>query len=295
VYDVDADAADPDTAVVRTLFRADRLLSARTIPKDSVTAGGTLAIPVPASFVLSRVQGGRRIRLGLLTRSDSSVTVRLRSAQTGAAPVLNYLARAGNDTQTVQVTVNSRAAPGSGLVNQQLADYAVAIRTPPPPSGALLAVGGLPASRAYLRFQLPAGIIESTTVVRATLLLTQRPSPPVDPADTMHIYVRLVRASSVLNADPGKAALLLGDLTLFPAPRLAVVPRDSGARSVEIVSLAAGWRVEDPAKTPRAVVLQAIDEGLAPHSALFFSTEAPEPLRPRLRLTYIPGSSFGLP
>ncbi|MGI9077416.1 MAG: hypothetical protein ACR2G6_08810 [Gemmatimonadaceae bacterium] len=287
LYDVDTAAADLDLDAIRVLFRPDRLLSSATFAPDSLT--GRLRIPVPTAFLLSRVTGGRRVRLGIAVRSDSSVQIRTLSTETGGPPVLTYLGRAVNDTQTVAALPNSR-----GFVTG-LADYVVVIKSVQPPP-TLLVVGGLPATRVYLRFALPGEILDSTTIVRATLVLTQIPSSTVDAADTIVVVPRLVRASGILDSDPGKASLLLADPQAFFLPPSLLVPGGSGTVRFEIVNAVNRWKFEDPGKLTRALVLQAADEGNGAHSATFYSSEAQDPgVRPRLELTFIPVAGFGLP
>jgi hypothetical protein len=50
-----------------------------------------------------------------------------------------------------------------------------------------------------------------------------------------------------------------------------------------------------PRGTQRALVLRADAEGLQASAVRFYSVEAPAGLRPRLRLSYVPRTNFGLP
>lgn len=137
-------------------------------------------------------------------------------------------------------------------------------------------------------------LVDSTTVVRATLLLTQAPSPGVDPTDSLVVLPLLGRARSVLDAEPGKAALVFDNDRQLPP--LQIPPNGSGVRQLEIASIIPIWRLEDPAKITRAIVLVLADEGTAGHVAYFYSTDASaESLRPRLKVSYIPRAGFGLP
>ncbi|MBC7789282.1 MAG: hypothetical protein H7Z74_05015 [Anaerolineae bacterium] len=287
VYDVDTTAADLDVGAIRPLFRPDRLIASASFAQDSLT--GRLRIPLPTAFLASRVIGGQRVRLGIAVRSDASVQIRSLSTESGGPPVITYLARVANDTQTVAAATNSRGAL------RGLADFVVVLRSSQAPA-TLLVVGGLPSSRVYLRFVLPTEFLDSTTIVRATLVLTQIPSTAVDAADTIIVIPRLVRASSILDSDPGKASLLLGDPQTFFVPALRLVPGASGTRKFEIVNAVNRWKSEDPEEFTRALVLQAADEGNSAHSAIFYSSEAQDPaLRPRLEITFIPIAGFGLP
>jgi hypothetical protein len=298
LYNVDTAADELDTAAVRVLFRPDRLLSTRTVPADSVAAVvvDSIRLPVPTAFLLPRVKGGLKVRLGVRVVSDSSVAVRVLSRESGLGPLLRYLGRAGTDTQTITMRSSTRGADPSDANASVFADLTVLLRAPSLLTAGSLAVGGLPGTRSYLRFALPEALVKSATIVRATLVLTQRPNPAIDASDSITIGARMVRASTRLDAAPGKAALLLLDQALIVTPTVRVLPSDSGQKLIEIAAFLRGWRLEDAATTPRAVVLQAGDEGNAPHAALFFSSEAAvDSLRPRLRLTYVPNARFGLP
>ncbi|HSJ63753.1 MAG TPA: hypothetical protein VK922_07585 [Gemmatimonadaceae bacterium] len=294
LYDVDTAVVGIDTAAVRLLFRPDRLLSSRTLHQDSLQ--GVRRIPVPTAFLEPRVIGAQRVRFGLAVRSDASVQFTILTAESGGAPVLNYLARAQADTQTLQIVASSNQPPTPGASATAFADYQVILQGFFPPDDAL-AVGGVPGHRVYLRFDVPQALLEENTIVRALLQLTQLPNATIDPADTVRILPRIVRATPVLDPEPGRAALVLGDVASFPMPALLVEPQDSGQVTLQVATALAAWRLDPGVRFTRALVLQALDEGLAPHAALFFSADpsVPQALRPRLLLSYVPRAGFGLP
>jgi len=65
------------------------------------------------------------------------------------------------------------------------------------------------------------------------------------------------------------------------------------SRAASVVSL---WRTEGPVRMQRAIVLQSSSEGHDARRFLIYSNTAlPDSLRPRMHLTYIPRSGFGLP
>jgi hypothetical protein len=297
VYDVDTVAADPDTAAVRTLFRPDRLVGSRTIPKDSLSnTTGAIKIPISKSFLANRVLARRRLRLGFAVRSDSSVVLHIGNATSGTAPSLSYLARAAADTQTLTVTAFTTTTQGGPPPLTNLTDYPIVLVQPPLRSN-LLVVGGLPGRRIYIRLSLPAHIADSSTVIRATLLLTQAPNIGFAPTDSLQIDPRIVLASKLLDPEPGKAALVLAALNpTNPEPPLVnVAVADSGLRRIEIASVVRSWRSARDTTLTRALVLQASDEGTSAAAAYFFSSKAPVTLRPRLELSYVPPGGVGLP
>jgi hypothetical protein len=294
LYDVDTTVTGIDTAAVRQLFRPDRLISSFTLDKDSLV--GVRRIPVPVSFLEPKIIGADRVRFGIAVRSDSSAQIQLLTAESAGAAILSYLARAPADTQTLSIVASSSVSPTPGAAATSFADYQVIVEGTFAPPG-FLAVGGVPGHRVYLRFDIPQDLIEENTIVRALLQLTQTPAGGVDGDDTVQVIPRLVRATSVLDPEPGKAALVLGDFASFPMPALGAVPTDTGVKTLQIATALAVWRLDPDTTFTRAIVLQALDEGLAPHTALFFPGDpsVPQALRPRLQITYVPRAGFGLP
>jgi hypothetical protein len=154
-------------------------------------------------------------------------------------------------------------------------------------------VGGVPSRRTYLRFTLPSRIADSTTVVRAVLRLVQQPSRGADPTDTVALVPDVVVASEVVT-DIRRAVALTSSGRLFGVDSVRLVPTDSGPREVSLVGVVRSWRLL-PAGTQRAVVLRASLEGAQAADLRFWSMEAAPALRPRLQISYIPRSNFGLP
>lgn len=296
VYDVDTTADIFDTQAIAATVRPDRLIpgATRTISRDSVT--GALRIPLPSDLIQSKVSAGRPLLLGFeaLSQDGSPVQVRLISMEGGSTPGLSYEAHHGADSAAVTVSANVQA--GTGVDLSTLADYTVVVKGTTPPDSTTLAIGGIPGSRTFVRFNLPAKIVDSTTVVRASLILTQRPSPSFIGPDTATIVPLVVRASTDVT-DPAKAALLVAPQGFINVPVLSLFPQDSGQRSIEIVQLVRLWRTELIGNNQRSLVLQLGSEGFDPRQFLFYSSNAavPDSLRPRLRLSYIPRASFGLP
>lgn len=294
IYDVDAEAAELDTGAVRALFRPDRLVADSVFPAPD-TLSGTIELELPKAFVEPRVLNQQRIRLGVIVRSDSALSFSFATTEGGSPPQLEFSATTELPaTSPVTVTANSFPPPTAGTPVPGLEDYTIVVQGTPPTPPAVLAVGGFPASRSYLRFDIPSGIVETTTVVRATLLLSQLPNTAVGSADSVSLIPRMVLANKAV--DPGKATLLLAAPGFPGIVALPLVPADSGVRSIELVSLLRQWRADDTTKASRALVLQSSGEGLDPQEVRFHSNEAPvDSLRPRLRITYIPRARFELP
>ena len=170
----------------------------------------------------------------------------------------------------------------------------ITAKTVIPPSNTI-SVGGFPGRRTYMRFDLPSRIVDSSTVLRATLTLTQFPlrgSPSA--LDSVGIYPFAITAGTVLTDIP-RLMRLVSVNTVNAFDSLRVVPADSGTRRLELVNLVRVWRNTKVEQTQRALVLVMGAEGVRPAIAAFFSSEAGSALRPRLQLTYVPTVTLGLP
>ena len=145
-----------------------------------------------------------------------------------------------------------------------------------------------------MRFDLPRHIVDSSTVVRATLTLTQYPMRASASAhDSLAIYPYPITAGVVVTDIPRLMRLVS---TAAPAAdSLRVVPADSGTHNLELVNLVRVWRNTKVEQTQRALVLLIGAEGSNPALATFFASQAAAGLRPRLQLTYVPRVTLGLP
>jgi hypothetical protein len=155
-------------------------------------------------------------------------------------------------------------------------------------------VGGLPNRRAFLRFSVPSRLVDSSTIVRATLLLEQRPLRAADPADTVQVEADLVLADTSV-VDLKRASDLAAPARAFGVDSVRFAPSDSGTRVISIVSLVRAWK-SLPKSGQRAIVLRTKYEGSQAAAVRFLSSEsAVKTSRPRLRISYIPRTEFALP
>jgi hypothetical protein len=136
--------------------------------------------------------------------------------------------------------------------------------------------------------------VDSTTIVRASLLLTQAPNRRLDVHDTVIVYpLAILAAPSVTD--------IASQLQFVAAPgflgldSLILSPGDSGPRAFEIAGLARTWRGQPLTVSPRTLALRSSAEAGFPAEIDFYSTSAAPSLRPRLRITYVPQTNFGLP
>ncbi|MDP9202179.1 MAG: hypothetical protein M3P26_09675 [Gemmatimonadota bacterium] len=279
-YDVDTTANDTSTAAVLELFRPDRFISSQLLDRAELT--DTVKYYISNAAVLDRIQSGARLRVGLRVTGATSSQIRIASTEGGVGPVLYFRATPDTTTKPLAVIPFSKTPIGESIVASHLTDYTVIAKAPPPAPPTVLAVGGLPPRRVYLRFDIPSSIIDSATVVRATLILNQLSNPALDATDTVLILPQLVLAGKVVT-DPAKASQIVADIS---GDTVRVRPGDSGPTNVELAGAFAVWRAQKPDTLPRAIVLKAVREGNLPLEIRFSSSEDVSALRPRLRISY---------
>ena len=311
VIDVDANVPDLDTATIHQLFLSRPAIGTLNVKKDSVAS--LHVVPLDTTFVRQHVTTGTRIRLGVRLFSYGhdatgnaqvgitpiTTTSSITGAQTG--PSLQYEGRAAAPATDSLTFVNFSASKSSGGPEfKYLANYQLVLDGSPPPPSSVTPVGGLPSTRLYLRFTLPSALIDSsTTIVRATLLLHQEGDPTFVRTDSISLTPRVVVASPIVT-DVSKAAILLADPTTVPLLSVRMNPNETRVDTLVLVSKTANlvtlWRAEGPTRMQRAIVLQSSGEGRDARRFLLYTNGAPvDSLRPRLHLTYIPRSGFGLP
>lgn len=297
-YDVDLGGAeDSDPTDLGSAFTADRLLGSRTFAPELLK--DTIDIPIDPAKLLTRIQTdtpGNRLRVGLRVTSASGfakLSIVSTNGDESFAPRLIFRPAAGDTSVPLSVLFPSSLTPtDEPVIADALRDYVAVLVAPPDAPPDVLRVGGLPGRRVYLLFDVPSRLIDSTDIVRATLQLTQRPSPLSPQAgDTVGVQQFAVSASA--NVKDLSRALQL--LVVARSDTLRLVPADSGARQLEMFEQVRFWRGTSALKTPRAVALRAVQEGTSAAHVDFFSIEAPEGVRPVLRITYLPRPVAGVP
>jgi hypothetical protein len=289
VYDVDTTASDFDTAAVRARIRPSTLIGTHTVRRDSLA--DSIFVRLDTAAIRARVQNGR-VRVGLRIRSDSSMQVPIVSAEGGGPLFLRFWARsAGGDTVTRSVSPTSSSSSDEGGL-PALHDYVIVLRGTPPAPPQILGVGGLPAQRAYIRLALPRRFLDSVTVVRAALVLTQAPlAGGTDDTVTSFVQANISIARPLV--DPSRAALLVRAAPGLISQRRA--PQDGGEVRFELAGTIPVWRQTSEDSLPRVLVLRSSREGVFPSEFHFYSSEAPANLRPRIEISYVPRVDFSLP
>lgn len=158
------------------------------------TVIGTIAVPdsIPGDSVRTVIPGdafpeffgtdSAVVTLGLALRGPEPAFISLGTFESDQDPIL---------TRFVQVRTEDDSTTSASEERLTAFETHLAPATPPLPDS-LLAVGGLPAARTLFRVVLPSPIMDSSDVVRATLVLV--PAAPVigAPLDTLGLRVDLL-------------------------------------------------------------------------------------------------------
>ncbi|HET9424293.1 MAG TPA: hypothetical protein VFO55_02895 [Gemmatimonadaceae bacterium] len=291
VYDV-TDAVD-DTAVADLMAQ---FTAANRIGTTSYLKGqspDTIIVQLDTARVRERVLVTRNLRIGIRMVSASSEQVRIVSGNSGGGVLLVLYPNRAKETVPLKVLPQSFSPKDPSYLRFPLADFAISVGTLPLGANTLR-VGGLPSSRVLMRFAIPRHIVDSSVIVRATLLLTQRPSTAPDAGSSVAVHIVPIVASSQVT-DLHAQLEFAGSNFTFPVDSLSTVPKDSGRVSLEMVTLLRAWKGQDTIKTPRLAALYLSSEAKRAASFDFFSTEADPALRPRLRITYVSRVNTGQP
>jgi hypothetical protein len=298
VFDVDTttgDSAfarnDTSTALERLLFRPDRLIGSVTFDTAQIT--DSVRIPLDSLTILNKILGQQRLRLGLRATSAGPVQIRIIAFEGGDPPLLRFVASADTVSDTLTIFPRSVVPRSQPTLSADLTDYVHVFAFPPVPDPTFLTVGGVPGRRVLIRFNIPSRILDSSNVLRATLELTQRPVASVDDTAKLTIFPLVVTAGTNIT-DIGRSAFLTNAPNAgFDSVQFA--PGDSGVRQIEIVNALRAWSLPISETAQRGIVLRAGPESVDPRFVSFFSSSAAANLRPRLRVSYSPVRSFGIP
>lgn len=292
-YNVDTTATDTVSSILGSLFRPNRLIGSKTFAPESLK--DTLVIPISTDTVLDRIKNGTRLRVGLRVVSSQSVDLRFGSSQSATPITLRIKASLDTAARPVLVQPLSATPKNQPFLAGPLADYTIVIKGGTGNTPGVLGVGGVPSRRVFMRFDVPSKIVDSTTVVRASLLLTQVPNRRISPRESVYVYPLAILAGPAVT-NIANSLQFIGANGQFGLDSLKLAPGDSGVRSFEIVGLVRTWRGNATTVSPRTIALRSGAEGSLPAEIDFFSTKATNPaVRPRLRITYVPQTSYGIP
>ncbi len=291
VFDVDTLVSDSVASVVKSLFRQNRKIGSIDIIPSATR--DTLRVSISKTVVLAKLRAGSRLRLGLQLRGASG-QIRLRAFASGVGvPTLSF--DPSTDTiyaaQVVNTNTNLPLATADQALSYQM--YTLVDKGSLPPDATTLIVGGFPAYRSYLRFNVPKSISDSASIVRAEVLLTQRRSTFANASDTVTIEPLVPTTTNVVS-DLRRLLDLAAPGSFASLDTSRLVPSDSGLRVINVLSLARSWP-SLPTTVPRGIAFRIGLEGGQPAELRFFSSKAAVGVRPRLRITYQPRIEFAIP
>jgi len=222
-----------------------------------------------------------RVALGVRVSADNPTVARLASSRSGAGASLFWYSKVDSLGTPV-----FRTSQGAGTEFDTFVSDA-----PPAPLDSNLAVGGLPATRSVLRFQVPRAILDSSQIVRATLVLVPSAAAQGVPSDSFRLFVNQVAAdfgakSPLSRVTPDSATVHIGVTDTV---------------SVEVTRILRLWQSDST--VPRALLLRQLGlvpidpsfrEGATFSEIRFYSSRAAA-FSPALHLTYVPRYPFGAP
>lgn len=244
------------------------------IPVGDSLVDATVSVRLDPGVFPMFDQDGRRAAVGVVLR-----------APTGG--VLTLGAVDGNDGAVLQRFMQVDSA-GTDVARSdgKLPEFDTFVGPPrAEPGPGILRVGGSPSARALLRVNLPPRIADSSTIVRATLLLL--PAAPVfgAPGDSLRII------AAGVGVDVGAKSPVLGVSSDSLARRLATLPPGyTDTVRLDVTTLMVDW-AGDPTR-PRTLVLRAIPEGNG-FAELWFGSSAAGAQRPLLEVTFVPPITLG--
>jgi hypothetical protein len=254
-------------------YFADSTLIATLPLPDSLTNGQVSATVVPGALA-HYLADNTQIGIGISIASPQPAFVSLATADT--IPPARVIRFVQVDTSDASKLV-TRADTETIYFHTFVADTAKL----PAPQG--LVVGGMQAARAFMQLNVPQQLLDSTLIIRATLLL-----PPVTatfgaPGDTIHLRVQ------ELGADFGPKSPLV-TLSTDTTRTGAVAVGSSDTVRVDITDVLRAWHTNSA--LPHNVMLRVIPEA----GSIGWVELAPSDtsvLRGTLRITY--GLPFRLP
>jgi len=252
-------------------FADSTIVAVQPIP-DSVT-GTTVSATLDSAAFPTLAADGNRAALGIALRTARGY-LQLGGVRGGTAPTLTRYVRLDSAGTAVPRVEGKNAVTSAAAV------------TPAPAIGAdERAAGGSPSVRTLLRFDMPARIVDSSTVLRATLVLV--PTGPVlgPPGDTLALLAQ------GLAADFGPKSPLEYLVNDSIVVRLGFFPvGSSDTLRLDVTTLVRAW-VADSTK-PRAVMVRAIPEGGSVAEVRFGGVTSGAD-RPRLQVTFAPPVTLG--
>jgi hypothetical protein len=261
-------------ASIQPSFVAANLVD--TIAILDTVRSGSYTFRIADSLAIPAADSGQ-VSFGIVLAAAGKTALALGSGNLGtSAPSLSYHvhARAPLDTISKTITVQPFVA--------------LFVMSPPPgqPSPGVLAIGGIPTARATLRLSLPKVVVDSSAVVRATLLLTTVSAAGGFARDSFYVIAQPVVR------DFGVKSVLWPDSAV--SGKVLIHEGQAGPVGLDMAPILRFWGTTVGDSTPRLIVLRVYPEGSILGSVAF-AGRAAGGAGPQLRVTYVKPYAFGLP
>jgi hypothetical protein len=255
-----------DFATIDGYLTSATLIDSIVVP-DSVKRGPvklTLKGSALDRLVFAPEDSGR-LAIGVQLRESAATGVRLGTlaSATGTAQYATFVRAEAQDSTRRKQTL-SLTADANGYVRGEV----------PTEDPDLLWVGRTPGARTLIRFVVPSAILDSSTLLRATLELT--PAQPLFglPTDPAAMEVRALIKDIGAKSTP---SFLLRGYRLLPVEGSAVV-------GIDVLSVVSLWRGTGP--LPQVLIASQQPEGGSFLQPVFFSSRSAAG-GPQLRITYV--------
>lgn len=246
---------------------------------DDSTLVGTIALPDEFRFgTVSTVVRGDAFPNYVPDSLQIALAVCLRTPQPAFATLAaSDSAAVGTITRYVQVDSGNTRVTRS---DSRTGEFDTFVFKPLPPVGPnTLRIGGAAAARALLRARIPASIVDSNQIVRATLLLT--PVGPVLGASGDTLRLR----AHAIGADLGPKSPLIQEPDTAAVGSARVPVGSGGPVQIDVTPVINAWR-RNP-NLPRALMLRIVPEAASVGTVDVYSTSSASG-KPALRITYLP-------
>lgn len=246
---------------------------------DSIPVSNTLRIAaarrrLPAAAVEPLPADSGVVAIGVLLRADAPTAVTVSAVESGASARLKYYARGPAPQDTFRHTFDLSPRLDMFVTNPS-----------PAAPGTDLLVGNLPSARSVMRFTIPRFLLDSGSVVRATLVLSQARAATGQPGESFDLEARpLVR-------DFGGKSITHTDTLLYSKARVTV--GDTAQISLEVARMLRFWAAAGDS-LPRTILLRVTPEGGTLGEVSIASRTAGS-RAPYLRVTYVKPYAFGVP
>jgi len=246
-----------------------------SVIEDSLDGSVRKLLPTSAFTPDTVSADSGRVAAVLVVRADTPTVMSIGAVDISGLPTtINWYARGADTTQIETFT----ATP----------EFDSFVQTPLPPAASptSMFVGGLPSSRALIRFAIPSYFIDSTTIVRGTLVMT-----PTSPVVSLPVDTFTLEAHGVLR-DYGPKSYPSSSAVFGTAGRF--VAGDSGTVNLDLTQILRSWRGVSVDSLPRSIIVIVVEEGTTLGS-IALARSGTGAIAPVLHLTYIKPYVFGVP